>query len=479
MLKKHVSGRMVENLGHEPTLSQYDAIEALGEFIVTTEPQQLFILKGYAGTGKTTLIGSMVKTLQHFKIKVFLMAPTGRAAKVMQSYSGYPASTIHKKIYRQKSADDGVGSFVLDRNLHSDTFFIVDEASMISNRGGEGSSFGSGRLLEDLLNYVYPQKRCKLIVCGDLAQLPPVGLTLSPALDQKYIASQGFKVVVKTLTDIVRQADQSGILVNASNIRSQISQGKNNFPALMLEGFADVRKITGTDLLEEINWAYDHFGMEETKIICRSNKRANKFNQGIRNQILFREEELSAGDILMVVKNNYFYTDAFENTDFIANGDIAEVMRIGKQETLYNQRFAHATLRFPDYNDTELEALLLLDTLQSEAPALTSEQNRDFYALIKEDYIHIGNKRKQYEEIRKNAHFNALQVKFAYALTCHKAQGGQWKAVFIDQGYLTKEMMDREFLRWLYTAFTRSTEIIYLVNFNKEFFEQGSEIENR
>lgn len=479
MLKNHVSGRIVDYLGHEPTLSQYDAIEALSEFVAATEPQQLFILKGYAGTGKTTLIGSLVKTLHQFKIKVFLMAPTGRAAKVMQSYSGYPATTIHKKIYRQKSADDGVGNFVLDRNLHSDTIFIVDEASMISNRGGEGSSFGSGRLLEDLLNFVYQQKRCKLIVCGDVAQLPPVGLAVSPALDKKYMDGQGYKAVAKTLTDIVRQADESGILVNASNIRSQIVQGKNDFPALTYEGFADVRKISGTELLEEINWAYDHFGIEETKIICRSNKRANKFNQGIRNQILFREEELSGGDILMVVKNNYFYTDAFEHTDFIANGDIAEVLRIGKQETLYNQRFAHATLRFPDYNDTELEALLLIDTLQAEAPALTSDQNRDFYALVKEDYIHIGNKRKQYEEIRKNPYFNALQVKFAYALTCHKAQGGQWKAVFIDQGYLTKDMVDREFLRWLYTAFTRSTEIIYLVNFNKEFFDQGSESENQ
>jgi len=471
MLKDHIKNIILQNLSFQATIDQEKLIEELSDFILNDDEHNIFLLKGYAGTGKTTVISALVNAFKKLRLKSVLLAPTGRAAKVLSAYSKKAAYTIHKKIYRQKSSKDGFGIFTLDVNLHSNTIFIVDEASMISNATSENSVFGSGRLLDDLTNYVYNDKRCKLILVGDVAQLPPVGIDISPALDAKQLKTFGFDVIEYNLKQVVRQQEGSGILSNATNIRNLISNENYNFPKINTEGIIDIERINGTELIETISNSYDKIGYEDTIIITRSNKRANQYNKGIRNQILWREEEISAGDFLMVVKNNYYWIDENEKIDFIANGDIAEIIKINKYTERYGFRFADVTLRLIDYGDVEIDCKIILDTLDINSAALSMEDNKNLFYNVLEDYQHLKTKKKQYQGVREDEFFNALQVKFAYAITCHKAQGGQWKNVFLDHGYITEEMMDKEYLRWLYTAFTRPTEKLYLVNFNKRFFD--------
>ena len=470
-MKDFISNLILLQLGHEPTAGQSEMIDKLAGFVSTPDVDYLFLLKGYAGTGKTTAISALVKVLDQLKLKFVLLAPTGRAAKVLSKQSGKGATTIHKKIYRQQNVADGSSRFALDRNLSKNTIFIVDEASMISNLPQDHSVFGSGYLLSDLIEYVMSGFNCKLIVSGDTAQLPPVGLSISPALEPEELKLFGLAVISIELREVVRQSADSGILANATAIRNRILQeAPAGFWPLQMKGFPDVIQLGGDQLIEEISNCYSKLGREETIVITRSNKRANLFNQGIRQTILYQEEQVTKGDLLMIVKNNYHWSKQLEELDFIANGDIAEVVRIKKQEERYGFHFANVVLRLIDYQDLEIECKILLETLKAEAPALTSEENKRLFESISEDYLEIRNKRDRWKKIREDPYFNALQVKYAYAVTCHKAQGGQWKAVFLDHGYLTTEMIDREFLRWFYTAFTRAEEKLYLVNFHKEFF---------
>lgn len=476
MLKNHIADKIRGSLNFNPTDDQQDAIESLAEYLTQNDLDSLFLLKGYAGTGKTTLVSAVVTALAGMKINTVLLAPTGRAAKVLTQYSKKTAYTIHKKIYRQKSLTDGLGEFNLDRNLHQNTVFLVDEASMISNYSAEASVFGSGCLLDDLIEYVYNGKNCRLILIGDSAQLPPVGLDISPALDPRELeACYNLEVKMHTLTQVVRQNEESGILMNATELRRKLNDDEEGFPSLSTDNYPDIYKITGADLIEEISSAHYKYGLEDTIVISRSNKRANRFNQGIRNTVLYREDEICSGDYLMVVKNNYFWTHDIEEMDFIANGDIVEIVRIHKYTEIYGFRYAEVTVRFPDYKDVEIDTMIMLDTLNMETASLGYEENKKLFFTIAEDYADIRAKKKKYEKVRDNKFFNALQVKFAYAVTCHKAQGGQWKAVFVDQGYVTDEMLNREYFRWLYTALTRASEKLYLVNFKKEFFPNEEE----
>ncbi|MCW0483255.1 ATP-dependent DNA helicase [Gaoshiqia sediminis] len=473
MLKKHIADQLLQNFGFPPTAGQELLAGKLAAFVADNPAESAFLLKGYAGTGKTSMLNALVKTLSAFKFQTVLLAPTGRAAKVLSSYTGKSAYTIHKRIYRQQSSADGMGRFVLDKNLVKDCFFIVDEASMISNSSPEGSVFGSGRLLDDLYEYVYTGQNCRLILVGDTAQLPPVGMAISPALDPRELELYGLEVIDHELTDVVRQEQDSGILHNATNLREMITEDlldPSYFP-IETAGFTDISRIGGADLIEQISNCYDRFGEQQTMVITRSNKRANKFNQGIRSTILYKDSEITVGDLLMVVKNNYFWLGEDEKVDFIANGDIVEIKAIRKYEELYGFRFANVSLKFIDYDDLEVDCKIILDTLNIESASMTQEDNKRLFQSVAEDYTDIRSKKKRWEKIRENPYFNALQVKFAYAVTCHKAQGGQWDAVFVDQGYLLEEMINKEYLRWLYTAFTRSVKELYLVNFNKEFFE--------
>ncbi len=466
---------LLKNFVHSPTTGQSELIQRMTNFVLSKKIELAFIVKGYAGTGKTTLISALVKTLKELSIKHILLAPTGRAAKVFTLYSQSTAYTIHKKIYRQKSNNEGFGKFQLDKNLHKDTIFIIDEASMISNQSSDLNVFGSGRLLDDLVKYIFTKEsKCKLILLGDTAQLPPVGTDLSPALDLRELQAYGLNVGIIELTEVLRQSEDSGILHNATYLRKLICENNQpiNYPKLELEGFNDIERLSGENLIEKINSSYDMLGIEQTLIVTRSNERANRFNQGIRNSILWRENEIATGDILMIVKNNYYWIRENEKVDFIANGDIAEVVKIIKYEYLYNLKFANVVLKFLDYDNLEIEAKIILDTLNIRTAALSSEENNRLYQAIAQDYAELNNKRTIYTKIKENPHFNALQVKFAYSVTCHKAQGGQWKHVFIDQGYLTEEMINNEYLIWLYTAITRAREKVYLFNFNKEFFNE-------
>lgn len=455
---------------HQLTASQSDALQKLSSFVMGQDPNLVFLLHGYAGTGKTTLMASLIKMFKKLKQKTVLLAPTGRAAKVLSIYSGHTAFTIHKKIYRQQSSTDGFGRFVLDRNLHRDTMFIVDEASMIANQGSEGNTFGSGRLLDDLMEFVYSSpNNCRLIIVGDTAQLPPIGLEISPALDSNELRQYYLKVIEANLTDVIRQHNESGILVNATKLRQLIDNDVIGFPKFEIENFDDVFRIDGNELIDALEECQGLFGIEETVVLTRSNKRANRFNQGIRNTILYREEELSTGDMLMIVKNNYHWNDAESGVDFIANGDIAEIRRINGNEEQYGFRFADVTLSFADYNDLEIDTKIMYDTLHSETPALNAQQNQDLFSKVSDSYD-MPQKKQRYKAVKEDPYFNALQVKFAYAITGHKAQGGQWDAVFIDQGYFTEEMMNKDFLRWLYTAITRAKTRVYFVNFHSNFF---------
>jgi len=465
-----IYNNLCKNLGNPPTEDQSEALKKIAAYIVENSNDVIFLLTGYAGTGKTSVISSVVKTLDILRIRTVLLAPTGRSAKVLGSYSGMHAFTIHKKIYRQKSSRDGMGSFVLDRNLHRNTYFIVDEASMISNITQETSLFGSGKLLDDLIEYVYSGTDCKLILVGDPAQLPPVGSNLSPALDPKALGEYGFALRSAELRQVVRQSETSGVLMNATGIRLQIYENNLVYPSMDCVNFRDVARLNGEELINELQVSYGTCGLEGTIIVVNSNKLANRYNQGIRNRIFFREEEISPGDIVMVVKNNYFLVeDDEEGPGFIANGDIAEVKKIRRYEERYGFRFAEMTLFFPDYN-FEVESKVMMDVLHLETPALPAEKNKELFQNILADYLYIKSRRKQFEAVRTDPWFNALQIKFAYAVTCHKAQGGQWERVFIDQGMFNRNEVTIDYLRWFYTALTRSTDRVYLVNFKDEWF---------
>ncbi len=473
MLNNHIISNIRAHFEHIPTQSQEEAIESFVNFLTSTEENPVFVLKGYAGTGKTSLISSIVTTLDELKFRQVLMAPTGRAAKVFSGYAGKTAYTIHKVIYRQKSANDGFGSFNVNRNLKPDTIFFVDEASMISGFSGEYTSFGSGNLLEDLLGFVFGSKNCRLVLIGDSAQLPPIGNSESPALDLESLNYYSITPFSCFLTNVVRQTSESGILNNASKLRRIIEadDDMNALPSFDVDNFTDIKRITGEELIEEINCAYDTIGIDETLIVNRSNKRTNLYNKGIRNSILYKEEELSVGDYILVVKNNYYWLKNNKEVDFIANGDIAEIVRIRGYEEFYEKRFVNCTVRLIDYKELEVDVKLLLDVLDKDTPGLTQKDQEAFFYEIMKDYEDLTPKRKQYEAVKNNEYYNALQVKFAYAMTCHKAQGGQWKIVFVDPGFVPEENVNKDYYRWLYTAITRCTEKLYLVNFKEEYFE--------
>ena len=495
MISDDLCGLIRRNFAHEPTNEQYLVLRKWEEFLLSRKPNTLFLLKGYAGTGKTSLVAALVKTLLQLKQSVMLLAPTGRAAKVFSSYADAPAYTIHKRIYRQKSIVD-MDNFQTNINLHKHTLFIVDEASMISNEGLAGSMFGTGRLLDDLMQFVYSCEGCRLILVGDTAQLPPVGEEESPALCKGVLEGYDLDVTEIKLTEVVRQEQESGILWNATHLR-QLMQDElyYDFPRLRTN-FPDVCVMPGDELIEALESSYHHCGMDQTIVVTRSNKRANIFNNGIRARILDYEDELSGNDLVMVAKNNYYWTERINgnvnpefkiqnskfkaqnsqlptlnsqlSTSFLANGDVAVVRRFRNERELYGFRFADATLRFPYYDNIELDVTVLLDTLQSEAPALTRQQQEQLFNAVWEDYPEIRDKRERMKRLRQDPYYNALQIKYAYAVTCHKAQGGQWQHVYIDQGYVTEEMLTPDYFRWLYTALTRATEKVFLVNWPKE-----------
>lgn len=457
-----------ENFPYQPTLEQEKVLKRLSDFLLLPKNDSVFLLKGYAGTGKTSLFSALVRTLEQMRQKCVLLAPTGRAAKVFASYADHPAYTIHKIIYRQQSMGADMGSFSLNDNLAKHTLFIVDEASMISNEGLAGSAFGSGYLLDDLIRFVYSGEGCRLMLMGDTAQLPPVGEEMSPALFSQTFQGYGLQVLEETLTQVVRQGQESGILWNATSLRQLIAQNEcYALPKIRLTGFADIRVISGQDLIAQLEDCYQHDGEDETIVICRSNKRAHIYNNGIRAQILWREAELEGGDRLMVAKNNYFWTQHEKRLDFIANGEMAVVRRVRNERELYGFRFADVMLTLPDC-DVEVEATVLLDTLHSEAPALTKEEQEQLFNKVLEDYEDIPLKRDRMKKLKEDPYYNALQIKYAYAVTCHKAQGGQWTNVFIDQGYMPEDALTPDYFRWLYTAFTRATGTLFLVNYPKE-----------
>lgn len=466
-----VAQLILDTLGHTPTDDQRQACLAIADFLYAPDANRAFLLRGYAGTGKTSLVASLIRVAPRLNIRTQLLAPTGRAAKVLSSYAGRRAYTIHKKIYVSTIDANGVRRIVRATNKHSYTLFIVDEASMI---GSDTLSQGTGRsLLEDLIDYVLEGNHCRLLLIGDAAQLPPVGTDLSPALDIDYLTAVSPLLVDSyEMTTVVRQQHQSGILTNATQVRQVITQHSNP-PTLKfhVDGLMDVVRLNGADLEETLFSLYDNNHWEEVAVVTRSNKRANLFNQAIRSRILFREGSLNAGDLLMVVRNNYYWVDAESEMGFIANGDVAEVLSVRRQEELYGFHFVDASLRFVDYPDAPtIECKLLLETLTSESPALTAEESQRFYNAVMEDYADIPSRSERHRELRRNPYYNALQVKFAYALTCHKTQGGQWRQVIVDQGYLTDDMIDHSWMRWLYTAVTRATKRLYLLNFDERFF---------
>ena len=462
MLQNFIATRITAHLPFEPTEQQSQLIEALGIFLMSTDNEKCFLLCGYAGTGKTSVVSALVRALNELKQKTILLAPTGRAAKVIAGYSGFPAFTIHKRIYRQKSMSEF--RFQLADNLNTHTLFIVDEASMISNTGTE-STFGSGRLLDDLVEFVYGGQGCSLLLLGDTAQLPPVLQPHSPALERDKLLGYGLKVHEYTLTHVVRQALESGILHNATLLRQQLLEEKtSDFPTFDLEGFSDIKKLSGMELIDEIQRSYEGVGVEDTIVVTRSNKRANMYNNGIRARVMMKEDELTNGDLLMVTRNNYFWNKPYKEIDFIANGDILQVIRVRKHYDMYGFRFVDLTLKSLDY-DWDIDARIWLDALQSESPASMNEMTNKLFQSVAEDYPEITTKKELYKKILESEFYNALQVKFAYAVTCHKAQGGQWKRVFVDPGQVAEDQLNTDFYRWLYTALTRASETVFLVNF--------------
>ena len=463
---------MIQSFGFEPTNGQAIVMYHLSAFLLSQKENPTYILKGYAGTGKTSLVKTLVRTLPYIGMRYVLMAPTGRAAKVLSSYTGKDASTIHRRIYQTKTLPDGNFRIARAENKFKNALFIVDEASMI----GEQREFGGSSLLDDLLGYVFSGENCRLLLIGDTAQLPPVESQTSPALDCEYLKSE-FPITAATfeLTEVKRQALESGILYNATDIRQLLSQNLYEYalPLFHLQGFDDIQKIEPETFEEMLHNAFSNSSDNEAVIVCKSNKRANMFNQAIRGRILNIEGEIATGDKLMVVKNNYYWTEGNETMSFIANGDMAEIRKIKHFEEMYGFRFADVELSFTDYQDQpNIEAKILLETLNSNSASLTEEENKQLFSAIEEDYMDIPNRRERYKEMKKNPWFNALQVKFAYALTCHKTQGGQWSSVFIDSSLNQKETLEVEDLRWLYTALTRAQERVYFVNFKEEFFEE-------
>ena len=460
---------------YEPTPCQDRLLRDLGEFL-TGDDADILVVNGYAGTGKTTALAAVVSTFTELHTPCILMAPTGRAAKVLSGYTGRPASTVHKQIYRQKShGDDGFGQFSLSPNKAKGTLFIVDEVSLIGIDGGDrqgSATFGSGNLLEDLILYFRSGVDCRMILVGDSAQLPPVGLDRSPALSPEYMAGVG-GVRFSELRTVVRQQAGSGILENATHLRELLEEDCEiplDELGLTVSGFPDIERITGGELIETLSDAYGRYGEDETVVLCRSNKRANRYNAGIRAQVQFREERLVREDKLMIVKNCYHFADKLEGTDYIANGDICKLIRIGGYEERYGLHFADARLAFPDYQDQEIVAKVLLDTLDAEAPSLTYEQSNALYQGVSADYAHLTTKKKRYDAVREDPFFNALQLKYAQAITCHKSQGGQWDCVFIDNPFW-QDFLTPDDLKWLYTALTRAVSKVYLVNFKDELFQ--------
>ena len=464
--------RFLARMSHVPTSCQENLLRDLAEFI-TSDEGDILVVNGYAGTGKTTAIAAVIAALGEYKVPCVLLAPTGRAAKVLSSYAGRPASTIHKHIYRQKSmGDDGFGSFSLAPNKAKDTLYIVDEVSLIGiEQGGGSANFGSGNLLEDLVRFVRSGVDCRLVLIGDAAQLPPVGLDQSPALSDAFMAGFG-GVHFSTLTTVVRQQKESGILWNATRLREMISEEPEmvTLPELELDvsRFEDIVRISGGELIEALTDAYGAYGEDEVVVLCRSNKRANRYNAGIRAQVQWKEERLVRGDKLMIVKNCYQFVEGVENMDYIANGDIARLERISHFEERYGLQFADARLSFPDY-DAEIVAKVCLDTLESEAASLSYEQQNVLYQGVSADYAHLTTKKKRYDAVREDPYFNALQLKYADAITCHKSQGGQWRCVFVDNPFWMDELTLDD-LKWLYTAVTRGVEKVCLVNFKDECF---------
>lgn len=491
MLEDEITYSILKEFPFEPTAEQSSAVHVFACFLTDRASRVAMILRGSAGTGKTVLAAAIVRAMTRMKQKVLLLAPTGRAAKVFALNSGHEAFTIHRKIYRERSFSGPSGAFNLNDNLHADTLFIVDEASMISNSGHEGSAFGSGRLLDDLIQYVCQGRNCRVLFVGDRAQLPPVGEKESPALSADVLRAYGLSVHECDIEEVVRQDKRSGILYNATNIRNLITSlnGAPDFsdiqhhmsssadasvapdtPSSLMEmikvddSFPDVTVVPGSELIEQLSSSYGTAGMDDTIVITRSNKRANIYNQGIRNTILDREEALSTGDILMVVRNKYLDPKLKAPVPFIANGDRGIVRRVSYYRELYGFHFADVSLEFPDYDCFELDTTVILDTLTSESPALTHQQNEQLFNAVMEDYSDLPLKSDRMKRIREDDYYNALQVKFGYAVTCHKAQGGQWTDVYIDQGYMTDDMVTPDYLHWLYTAFTRATGHLYLVN---------------
>ena len=471
MLNTYIARQIYEKISFETTFSQKKVVEMLSDYLSEPKSEQIFVLNGYAGTGKTTLLAAVVEVLDAMQVPTVLLAPTGRAAKVLSRYCHREALTIHKRIYRERTTADYESHFSLDVNKERGAVFIVDEASMLSDATSEGQIFGSGSLLDDLIKYIRSGRDCRLILVGDNAQLPPVGSAFSPALDRDVMSGYG-DVVYASMDDVVRQQAESGILFNATMLRCMLENGIYEVPQLDMS-FADVESISGGEVMEKVQECYDRYGRDETIIITRSNRRANRYNEGVRRYNLSAEEAIESGDCLMVVKNNYYYTEREKECpmSFAANGDVVQLRKIYRFEDFYGFHFADALLSFPDYNDFELRCRILLDTISSESPSLTREEGRRLLQEVEQDYLDIKSRIKRLKEIRENPHFNAVQVKFAYAITCHKAQGGQWKAVFVDRALFGDEEMTADMLRWLYTAFTRATERLYLVNFDERFFE--------
>ncbi len=493
---------VVREFGFTPTHDQLNALETFARFLADREQNCVMVMRGSAGTGKTSLAGAMVRTFTRLGQKLLLMAPTGRAAKVFAMNSGHTAFTIHRKIYREKSYSGIGGQFNLNDNMHKNTLFMIDEASMIGRGGGMTSDFGTGDLLSDLVQFVYNGQNCRMLLVGDCAQLPPVGEEEAPALHAEVLEAMGLKVYECDLREVLRQSQDSGILVNATYIRSltpapsprrgeillQSDSGldfskfscdnllKVGLPRIRFKGFADIVMVPGDELVERISSSYADVGMDETMVVTRSNKRANVYNQGIRATVLDREDELCTGDLLMVVKNKYLDKPQGDHGQlaFIANGDRVKVQRVRNIRELFGFRFADVWLQFPDYDDFEMQQTVILDTLTTEAPALTHEQQEQLYEAVMEDYADIPLKRDRMAKLKQDEYFNALQIKYAYAVTCHKAQGGQWAHVYIDQGYMTDDMLTPDYIHWLYTAFTRATEKLFLVNWPKAQTEEAN-----
>lgn len=470
---------ILQNFPFEPTKDQLDFVGKVVDFLADPNPDACFILRGYAGTGKTTCMAALVKSLPILKFRSVLLAPTGRAAKVMSLYSGKKAFTIHKRIYRKKQAISTDLRFELAPNVAENTLFIIDEASMISDM----LDYRGSSLLRDLLKHVFQlspegiSKNCKILLVGDTAQLPPVGTSESVALSASYMR-QNFSLDVTEveLREVVRQDAQSGVLANATSLRKAIFDRRIKVPKLNTKGFNDLFRMSGAKFQEGLEYAYNKFGEENSLVVCRSNKSANLYNQHIRAQMLYREEELTGGDQIMIVKNNYFWLPENQGADFIANGDTAKIIRVRRQEERYGLRFADVVIELLDYPEIgSIDCKVILDTLTENGPNLSVEQNQQLYEGVLEEYAHIPQKALRQQMIKEDSYFNALQIKFSYAVTCHKAQGGQWDAVFVDQGYLTDEMIDKEFLRWLYTALTRSKKELFLVNFSDVFFDSPME----